>query len=765
MLKKVDDGLEEFSDCWDQATSASSAQQKERLGEELKRSINKLQRFRAQIREWLAQSGVQTEAKDRLEEARKKVEHAMQRFKDFERELKTKAFSTCALQRGGEDEEEAEKLRHQDWVSDCIHSLNTQLEQIEADLETLATKKSLSSEDKTKQASLKTLLEHHRWHVKKLEVVLRAIDNDAVDLGELACIRDSIEHYVENGQEESDMLFDDGLYEALDLAEFEEKAASAKVKAVAPETPKDGPSSAGESSTAGKDEPKKAKDKDKRKKDEKKDKKREDKKVLESRSPANSDHAGNGQDDVKAEPEEVKVQEDQLLSEAEEFICGICQIHVAGCGPKLTSCSHLFCGDCIAQWFNQHPKSQTWAQRAKSAGPDRVVPCPVCKQPLSERKDLYPVCGLTSRSENLLLWRMLSSLKIVCVNHLKVRKDGKCDWVGEYGTYQAHALKCKNEPLNAGAHSDEPTTAARVAEPPQPAPRAIPAPAPRVEARQPAPVPAPAPAPVAVAAAPAPVPAPAPVAAAPAPAPVAVAPAPVPKPAAPTLAPSPVVQAASVPAPAPAVAEPVAAAVAEESATFEVRAGVAFEPSGPSQMKVRTGDVLEVLDRHTTGWTYAKNLTLAGVGWIPSWVTSTAQPSVESRPAAPQARRQEPEEKAPEVVRQPSPPRPAAVVVEATPTPVVTVAPVVAAATLPDFSAEAPAAPRQEEARTVLPVLCAFAAASKSQLTLAVAELVDIVERHSSGWTYGRKVSDAHAEGPVEGWFPSWVTEQPALSR
>ncbi|CAK0836757.1 unnamed protein product, partial [Prorocentrum cordatum] len=115
-----------------------------------------------------------------------------------------------------------------------------------------------------------------------------------------------------------------------------------------------------------------------------------------------------------------------------------------GCSPKLTSCSHLFCGDCIAQWFSQHPESQTWAQRARSVGPERVVPCPVCKQPLGEKKDLFPVCGVTCRSENLLLWRMLSSLKIMCANHPKVLKEGKCQWIGEYGSYQKHIAVCKN---------------------------------------------------------------------------------------------------------------------------------------------------------------------------------------------------------------------------------------------------------------------------------------------------------------------------------
>lgn len=111
-LKKVDDGIEEFDHVWEQATTSSNSTQKEKLGEELKKSINKLQRLRVQIREWIGQSDIKTNFKDKLEDARKRIEADMQRFKEFERDLKTKAFSACALAKGDElDLEEVEKRK------------------------------------------------------------------------------------------------------------------------------------------------------------------------------------------------------------------------------------------------------------------------------------------------------------------------------------------------------------------------------------------------------------------------------------------------------------------------------------------------------------------------------------------------------------------------------------------------------------------------------------------------------------------------------
>jgi hypothetical protein len=153
---------------------------------------------------------------------------------------------------------------------------------------------------------------------------------------------------------------------------------------------------------------------------------------------------------MKDDGEMVKVQWEQLLREEEddremleEFICKICQVHVVGCGPKLTRCSHLFCGDCIAKWFEMQPRSQSWAQRAQSGG---LVPCPVCKEPLHQERDLFPVCS-TGNSQSALLWRFLSNVKIVCANNQRCRADGKCTWVGEYGSYQKHLQTCENLPL------------------------------------------------------------------------------------------------------------------------------------------------------------------------------------------------------------------------------------------------------------------------------------------------------------------------------
>lgn len=269
VLKKVDDGMDEFEEVWEQATTSTNPAQKEKLGEELKRSINKLQRFRAQIREWIGQNDVKS--KDKLEDARKKIENDMQRFKEFERDLKMKAFSTCALAKDEDLQiEEAEKVKSQEWLVQTIQTLEKHLEEYDGDLEILNNKKSLSSDEKSRSAEIKIWQERHRWHSKKLELLLRALYNDNLDLTYLAVIRESVDVYLECHTDQ-DYYHDEGLYECFDLAEFEQSV-SAPQTPVADSTPtaKDPATPTGKEELA-----KKGKDKKERKKDEKKDRKRE----------------------------------------------------------------------------------------------------------------------------------------------------------------------------------------------------------------------------------------------------------------------------------------------------------------------------------------------------------------------------------------------------------------------------------------------------------------------------------------------------------
>eukprot|EP00929_Paragymnodinium_shiwhaense_P016394 TRINITY_DN124702_c0_g1_i1.p1 TRINITY_DN124702_c0_g1~~TRINITY_DN124702_c0_g1_i1.p1 ORF type:complete len:441 (-),score=121.81 TRINITY_DN124702_c0_g1_i1:398-1621(-) len=147
-------------------------------------------------------------------------------------------------------------------------------------------------------------------------------------------------------------------------------------------------------------------------------------------------------DEVKVLADQLIVSNDEEAELAKEFVCKICLSHVVGYEPKLATCSHIFCGDCVAAWFATCPSNQTWAQRAKSGG---SIPCPVCKQPL-RKEDLHAVCA-DGNHESVLLHQLLSSMSIVCGNSSKCNSQGRCNWTGTYGEYQSHIQACTNETL------------------------------------------------------------------------------------------------------------------------------------------------------------------------------------------------------------------------------------------------------------------------------------------------------------------------------
>jgi len=233
-----------------------------------------------------------------------------------------------------------------------------------------------------------------------------------------------------------------------------------------------------------------------------------------------------------------------------------------------------------------------------------------------------------------------------------------------------------------------------------------------------------------------------------------------------------------------------AAPAQEPDGSYTTQATSAFEPTGPNMVCAHVGDTIQVLERHASGWTYCKNLSITSgnnVGWAPSWMVQPV-PVEEASSVAQRAKAQEVASQQAASVQPANSGyagglghsglqkmeqlhRSSQHAVATAPTPQHNMqaqtqqlrnapaqqaaAPVVEAAPL------APKAP----STVVRVATTGFAATSTAQLTVTAGDLVEIVEAHASGWTYGRKVpSSGHpsldAMGPVEGWFPDWVCAQ-----
>ena len=90
--KKVEDGIVSFCDILEKYRTTGNASQRDKLGEDLKKEIKKLQRHRDQIKQW--QSGNDVKDKAKLLEYRQKIEKQMEVYKNVEKENKRMTAET-----------------------------------------------------------------------------------------------------------------------------------------------------------------------------------------------------------------------------------------------------------------------------------------------------------------------------------------------------------------------------------------------------------------------------------------------------------------------------------------------------------------------------------------------------------------------------------------------------------------------------------------------------------------------------------------------
>jgi len=219
-LKKVSEGCELFEDIWKKVQNATNVNQKEKYESELKKEIKKLQRLREQIKTWLTSSDIKD--KKSLLDNRKLIELQMERFRIVEKETKTKAYSKEGLGQANKvDPETKEKERCREWLNESINTLGIQIDQMECEIESInaGTKKKKLDKDKVERIeNLNERIEKHRFHTTQLEHILRLLDNETIEVESVNKIREDIEYYVENNQDQDiDEMELEGIYEDLDL--------------------------------------------------------------------------------------------------------------------------------------------------------------------------------------------------------------------------------------------------------------------------------------------------------------------------------------------------------------------------------------------------------------------------------------------------------------------------------------------------------------------------------------------------------------------
>ncbi|KAI6047051.1 Not1 N-terminal domain, CCR4-Not complex component-domain-containing protein [Pisolithus marmoratus] len=224
-LKKVAEGVELFESIYEKMQSSTNQTQKEKLETDLKTQIKKLQRLRDQIKSWVASNDIKD--KSALLENRRLIETQMEKFKACEKEMKTKAFSKEGLTQSAKlDPKAQEKMEVTSWLQQTVEELTLQVEQAEAEIETLQgggkKKGKGQSAVSSRLEDLEHLNERRKWHINRLELILRLLDNGSLSTEQVLDLKEDVAYFVENNTEET-FEDDEGIYDDLNLGEEEEK--------------------------------------------------------------------------------------------------------------------------------------------------------------------------------------------------------------------------------------------------------------------------------------------------------------------------------------------------------------------------------------------------------------------------------------------------------------------------------------------------------------------------------------------------------------
>lgn len=220
-MKKVDEGVELFDEIWEKVYSAEQQNQKEKFEMDLKKEIKKLQRHRDQIKTWI--SGSEVKDKEPLIEARKLIETKMEQFKICEKETKTKTYSKEGLAREDKlDPEEEAKLNTTSWLGDYIEKFTQEVEEKDFEIEKLSSGKGKKSQKHKIEALQKYVLQH-KFHISKLEGIIRLVNNDVLSVDLVDPLKDDLDYYLESYEEDdyAAAYDEEYFYESLGLDELD----------------------------------------------------------------------------------------------------------------------------------------------------------------------------------------------------------------------------------------------------------------------------------------------------------------------------------------------------------------------------------------------------------------------------------------------------------------------------------------------------------------------------------------------------------------
>lgn len=125
----------------------------------------------------------------------------MEKFKTCEKEMKTKAFSKEGLTQAAKlDPKEQEREEIMAWLQSKVEELELQIEVSEAEIESLQGlgKKRGKTTTAGKLEELEHMNERRKWHISRLEIVLRLLNNGSLESEKAISLKDDVAYFVDS---------------------------------------------------------------------------------------------------------------------------------------------------------------------------------------------------------------------------------------------------------------------------------------------------------------------------------------------------------------------------------------------------------------------------------------------------------------------------------------------------------------------------------------------------------------------------------------
>ena len=150
----------------------------------------------------------------------------MEKFKAVEKAMKTKAYSKEGLSAAAKlDPKEQAKMDASDFLSSMVDELEQQIEILEAESESIQAtmKKGKGHAAKAERiAEIERIIERHKWHQGKLELIRRSLENGGVEPDQVTDLGENIKYYVSDGMND-DFMEDETMYDELNLEDEEDQ--------------------------------------------------------------------------------------------------------------------------------------------------------------------------------------------------------------------------------------------------------------------------------------------------------------------------------------------------------------------------------------------------------------------------------------------------------------------------------------------------------------------------------------------------------------